>query len=355
MKPSFKITLHDARTLLWWINRRFQIDMDPPYQRRGRLWSESDKAYLIDSIINGFDVPKLYIADFNWGDSSLNLRKLPYAIIDGKQRLEAIFDFFEGNIKLNDDFIYLKNPSLKLGGLGYKDLKMNYADIAEDFDNFNLSIMSVISDQEELINNLFVRLNRSKPLTGAEIRNAMNGPAVGIIRRLAKHDFFSINIRFSIKRGTDQDISAKILMIEYYEKLLETKRKNLDEFVQNIAKDKDDHLELTGRIVFEIFDTMATIFLPNDRLLSSAGVVPVYYWLIRNLEVDKFSRLREFLIRIEEERRITLKLVAQDPQSLGIDRELVQLNNYYRSPNDASSLEGRYRIINNRFTKYIKN
>jgi uncharacterized protein with ParB-like and HNH nuclease domain len=60
--------------------------MDPPYQRRGRLWSLTDKAYLIDSILNGYDIPKFYVADFTWGKSALNRRKLPYAIIDGKQR-----------------------------------------------------------------------------------------------------------------------------------------------------------------------------------------------------------------------------------------------------------------------------
>jgi len=70
--------------------------MEPPYQRRGRLWSNTDKACLIDSILNWYDVPKLYVADFTWGDSQLNSEQLPYAIIDGKQRLEAIFEVFEG-------------------------------------------------------------------------------------------------------------------------------------------------------------------------------------------------------------------------------------------------------------------
>lgn len=356
MKTQFKVTPHEPKTLIWWINRRLKIDMDPPYQRRGRLWSPSDKAYLIDSIINGFDIPKLYIADFTWGDSSLNIHKLPYAIIDGKQRLEAIFDFFDGKITLNDDFIYLKNPSIKLGGLGYKDLKQNYADIAEEFDNATLTIMSVISDSEDLINNLFVRLNRNKPLTGAEIRNAMTGKAVEVTRQIARHDFFKTNISFSVSRMTDQDTSTKILMLEFHEKLLETKRRNLDEFVEitsNQKKDRD-RLELAGRRVLEHLDDMATIFLPKDRLLVSAGVVPVYYWLIRNIGEEYFPTLREFLVRTEEQRRNALKLVASNPQSKDIDQELVQLNGYYRSPNDASSNKERFRILKNRFFRELE-
>ena len=95
-RPRLKVTPHEAKTLTWWRTRKSKIDMDPSYQRRGRLWSATDKAYLIDSILNGFDVPKVYIADFTYAKSVLNKKRLQYAIIDGKQRFEAIFDFFEG-------------------------------------------------------------------------------------------------------------------------------------------------------------------------------------------------------------------------------------------------------------------
>src|SRR6266851_10417823 len=131
-KPdTFRVTQFEAKTLSWWRARRSKIDMSPPYQRRGRLWSATDKAYLIDSILNGFDVPKLYVADFTFGDSALNTKKLPYAIIDGKQRFEAIFDFYDGRVLLNDDFTYLANKTLSLAGLGYKDLNDRYPQVAE--------------------------------------------------------------------------------------------------------------------------------------------------------------------------------------------------------------------------------
>lgn len=351
MRPQFKVQAHENKTLLWWISRRSKIDMDPPYQRRGRLWSDSDKAYLIDSILNGFDIPKLYMADFTWGDSTLNISQLPYAIIDGKQRLEAIFDFYDGDITLNDDFEYIRNPQLKIGGLAYKDLKQNYTEIAEEFDNFNLNVMSVMSNSTSLINNMFVRLNRSKPLTGAEIRNAMSGPAPTVIRSIAGHEFFTTNVNFSIRRGADLNAAAKILMFEYNEKLMETKKVNLDEFVEKQATRQAarNQLELAGRRAVEVLDNMTTIFLPKDHLLSSAGVFPVYYWLVRSLAASNFSRLREFLVRVEEERKAVLQLVARDPQSKAVEQELVQLNGYYRSPNDAASYEGRFRIFRSRF------
>jgi len=74
----------------------------------------------------------------------LNKQKLPYAIIDGKQRFEAIFDFFDNKIVLNDDFVFLENSKLELAGLGYRDLQSKYPEIAEGFETFPVSVMSVV-------------------------------------------------------------------------------------------------------------------------------------------------------------------------------------------------------------------
>ena len=68
----FEVNTFDPKTLVWWFDERDNIDFSPPYQRRGNIWSEFDKQFLIDSILNGFDVPKVYIADFSFGNSDLN-------------------------------------------------------------------------------------------------------------------------------------------------------------------------------------------------------------------------------------------------------------------------------------------
>lgn len=354
MKTRFKIAVFDPKPLVWWKNRRSKIDMDPPYQRRGRLWSDTDKGYLIDSILNGFDIPKLYIADFTWGDSPLNLKKLPYAIIDGKQRLEAVFDFFDGEISLNEDFVYLEDSSMKLGGLGYRDLRENYADIAEIFDTYSLSVISVMTSSDDLINQLFVRLNRSKPLTGAEIRNAMAGPAPQVIREISRHEFFTTNINFGVSRGEDLNAAAKILMFEYADALSETKKKNLDDFVRNTVNEPKDKLELAGRRVIDVLNSMASIFLPKDRVLASAGILPVYYWLIRAIDENEFSKLREFLVRFDESRRNNRRLVTESPNNKRIDQQLVEFDNYNRSTNDQRSHEERFRILLKRFQATLR-
>ena len=214
----FSVRLFDPKTISWWHAERDQIDFEPPYQRKGKLWVDRDKSYLIDSVINRFDIPKIYLADFTFGNfnsADLNPNKTSYAIIDGKQRLEALFDFMDNKLVLNNDFIYLDDPSLNLGGLNYKDLKSSYPKIASKFDNFSLSVMSVITDQEGMINELFVRLNKSKPLTGSELRSAMKGIVPGLIKNIADNEFFKNKIRFNTARAQDRNTAAKLLLLEF--------------------------------------------------------------------------------------------------------------------------------------------
>lgn len=329
-------------TLVWWYSHRHEIDFDPPYQRRGRLWSATDKAYLVDSIINGFDIPKLYLADFQFGQSALNERRLPYAIIDGKQRLEAIFDFFENKITLNADFKYRKDEDLKLGGLSLRDLKRSYPVVAEDFENASLDIMSVFADNELDINEIFVRLNKSKPLTGAEVRNAVAGPVSDLIRTISSDAFFLENIKFSVSRAADLNAAAKLLLFEYEDALSATKKKDLDSFT---ARNVDhERLELAGRRVLDTLSLMAGIFIPKDSLLSSAGIVPVYYWFIRNLSDHYSADIREFLLAFEFARKENRERQKDKGQS-EIQRSLARFDTLNRSTNDLQSHRGRVEIL----------
>jgi len=349
-KAQFKVQLLEPKPLTWWKSRRQKIDMDPPYQRRGRLWSDADKAYLIDSIINGYDVPKLYMADYTWSDSPLNSVRLPYAIIDGKQRFEAIFDFFDGTVTLNDDFIYLPDPTQKLGGLGYKDLVQNHNEIAEIFETYPLTIVGVYANTDAPINELFVRLNRSKSLTGAEVRNAMVGKAPEVIREITKHDFFDTNIAFSVKRGADLNAAAKLLIFEFNESPVETKKKTLDDFAKDAAENGKSILELSMRRIFQVLDDMSQIFLPKDKLLANGGILPVYYWFIRNRPESDYHIIREFLVTFEESRSQN----RDHGNGQGLDRRLVEYDNLNRSTNDLQSHRGRLSILEERFEIWAK-
>ena len=353
----FKIENLPSKPLQWWISQRAKIDINPSFQRQGRLWSRSDKSFLIDSILNEYDIPKVYMADFTYGNVTLNKAGLPYAIIDGKQRLEAIFDFYSGEILLDDEFVYQQNPRLKLGGLGYADLANNYPEIADIFRNHPLSVVHVITDEQERIDELFVRLNRSKPLTGAEIRNAMSGPLTEIINLIAGHELFKLRVKFTIKRAQDKNAASKLLLFEYTGKLVETKRKNLDRFVIKAKKEwkkSREKIELASRRIVDTLDRMSEIFLPGDPMLKSAGVFPVYYWLIRQIDSQSDPYVREFLNIFEKTRKANREMASDPSQAEKVDSELMTFDRLNRSSDDERSHVERHKILENRFRTYLR-
>lgn len=65
------------------------IDMNPEYQR-DYVWSLEDKVYLIESIFNNIEIGRLVFNRKDFGTKG-NL----YEIIDGKQRLSTIIEFYE--------------------------------------------------------------------------------------------------------------------------------------------------------------------------------------------------------------------------------------------------------------------
>jgi hypothetical protein len=350
----FKVRPFEAKTLSWWNDERENIDLNPPYQRRSGIWSTKDRTYLIDSILNDYDIPKIYIADFTYVDTPLNKKKKSYAVIDGKQRFEAIFAFFDGKIVLDQDFKLSEDSTLKLGGLGYKDLKSQYPKVASKFDNFNLSVVSVITDEEDKINELFVRLNRSKPLTGAEIRGAMSGQIPGLIERLAHHVFFESKIKFSVKRKQDHNVAAKLLLIEFRGKFVDTKRVHLNRFVEEGVRSETTDFERAAERTNLILDYMKDAFLDRDYLLRNSGPVTTYYWLFRNYGKNYSSKIREFLVNFESDRiknRKVERYETSQPQEP--DKELFDYDISIRSANDQGSMTRCYNILEKRFKQFV--
>jgi hypothetical protein len=354
----FKIQSFDNKTLSWWHKQSLDIDFKPVFQRHGRLWSPKDKTLFVDSILNGFDVPKFYIADFRYSSALENPSKKPYAIVDGKQRLETIFEFFDGLLKLANDFKFLEAPDMNLEGASYKDLVIKYPEIASRFSEYIPNVMSIITDEEGKINELFVRLNRSKPLTGAEVRNAMPGEVPKIVRKLSKHRFFSSCIGFTTKRYQDRNAAAKLLLIEFNGRLIDTKKRQLDSLTKELKTEgyrSDDKkgLDRAVQLLTNNLNLMADIFNKKDSLLSSQGPITLYYWFIRKHGSRYAKVIRDFLFKIEAERKENhLRDIRKESN---VDQEMITLSFLKRSPNDQGSVTRAFGILENRFLVFLKN
>ncbi len=331
MEDIFVVRPFSTTSIGWWYAERDQIDLSPSYQRKSGVWAPKDKAYLIDSIINGYDMPKFYVADFSYASSDLNKAGRPYAVIDGRQRFEAIFDFLDGRITLNSDMKYFADKSIRLAGMNARDIEREHPRIIKRIESFNLSVMSVITNQAERINDLFVRLNKSKPLTGAEVRSAMAGQVPAYIRAIAGHPFFTNYVGFSNQRKQHENVAAKLLIIEHRGSFVETKKTNLDRFVSEAMLTESDFSATATRVMC-VLDDMCKVFANAPHLLKSSGMIPVYYWITR-----EFSLAQTLATRLQE-----FEIFRKDNVS---HPAVVAFNSVSRSTNDEHSYNVRYSVI----------
>jgi len=167
-------------TIMLLYSEREEIRLDPPYQRMGGVWTKEKKQLLIDSILNDYDIPKIYFHLYD--RESVSEDSYEYAVIDGRQRLETIWDFVAGEFCLSSNFDYLKNSDIDLSGLSYDDISQQHPKIKIQFDSFTLPVILVETDDEDLIEDMFSRLNEAVPLNAAEKRNSIGGDMVRSIR-----------------------------------------------------------------------------------------------------------------------------------------------------------------------------
>lgn len=342
----FEIKSFPKKNLKWWYGKRAAIDFEPDFQRTSRVWKEKDQAFLIDSILNGFDVPKIYIADFTKHNiPALNRRSKSYAVIDGKQRLTAIFAFLRDRLPLHRKFVLESDPTLSLGHLRFSELKKQHSHVAARIEKYLLDVKAIETDDRKKINEVFLRLNKaSKALNGAEVRNAMIGHAVEAIRDIARHRFFDRRIRFATERSQERNASAKILVLETAGGAAEIKKHDLDQFVIDIGNSggsRRTRLNRTLRRISSHLDELYALFEDKDQLLGAQGILPLYYMFISRLKAADRTGVRDFLESFERQR-------VRNRNTGAGNRELDTYDRASRSINDKAQFAILLRIIRSR-------
>jgi hypothetical protein len=155
-------------TIMLLYSDRDEILLSPSYQRMGGVWTLEKRRLLIDSILNDYDIPKIYFHSYSNDRISETGRR--YAVIDGRQRLETIWSFLDNEFTLASDFEYQRDPSINLAGLSYDDIAKTHPKIRIKFDSFILPVVtvSIEGDEIDLIEDMFSRLNEAVPLLRKE-------------------------------------------------------------------------------------------------------------------------------------------------------------------------------------------
>ncbi|MCF2514873.1 DUF262 domain-containing protein [Sphingomonas sp. G124] len=147
----------------------------PEFQRR-LVWKISDKNHFLDSIIEGYPFPEIYVAD---GDVNLETGEGTQLLVDGLQRVSTITQYFDAD------------PDLKLTTVpAYRDLSPEKKTAFLQYDVAVRDLGAVNADQ---LVEVFRRINAtSYSLRDIEIHNArFRGELKEFADRFSQINFFS--------------------------------------------------------------------------------------------------------------------------------------------------------------------
>lgn len=323
-----------------------KIDKSPDYQRFGKLWSKEKKQLLIDSIINNYDIPKIYFHYLASSSREINQSQKLLAIIDGKQRIEAIEDFLRDDLKISQNFIYLKEEGVDLKGMSFSQLENRYPWIAEEILNYEFDFVFIETDERERIDELFLRLNEGVPLNNSERRKSYGGYLVQYsLNKSENLDFFKNKVSFSNKRLEHFDLYTKLVLIEYYDDLKSFTKATLDKLIKD-NKTQGTQIDTSLRNLDYNLILLANYFENNDELLRSKSIVPLYYIFLLKENDQQQDRKLDFLRQFNELRKINRKDLPYDE----VNQIMIEFDRLtQQGANQKKSLEKRLKMLDRFF------
>lgn len=179
-----------------------KLILDVKFQRK-EVWDERQKSELIESILMGLPLPIFYFKQLD------NSR---YVVVDGKQRLSALFEYLTNGFPLKNlkilDFLNTKK---------FKDLEDElgiYQSQLEDYQIYSHVILPPTPDK--ILFDIFDRVNRGgTQLNKQEIRNALyQGKGMEMIHDITKSESFQKATR--IKPEKDPRMKGAYLLTRFF-------------------------------------------------------------------------------------------------------------------------------------------
>jgi len=204
---------------------RKTVILDPEFQRN-KVWNNTQKSELVESILMGIPLPVMYFAEDKYG----NLQ-----VIDGRQRLTALFEF------LNDKFKITSAPILNhIRGKRFSELEAKEQVKLEDYQLIVYIVKPQTPDRIKF--DIFDRVNRGgTPLNKQEMRNALyQGNSTRLLKELSELEIFKKATGYAInsKRMKDRYLILRFLgFYLYFTKQIDIEYKSdIDDFLGKIME-----------------------------------------------------------------------------------------------------------------------
>lgn len=263
--------------------------LEQPKYQRGDVWSPIKKQMLIDSMMRGFDIPKIYLRRVDRGQHK-------YEVADGQQRIIAIREFSDKILRLSSKTVNGLDLS-RIGHytVGQKDIEEINSKLVKDFLNYELTIAIVDDASNPEIRVLFGRLQMGDPLNPAEKRNAIISRLGSEIDNIVlNHDLFTKS-KIKEARYKRQDYVTHAIALIYYKNLQDLKAPLFSKMYFELATSIPSTLVAT---IVKIFGWMHEIDkMTKRRIVNKWSFIDIFFLLydyrkqIASIDYDKFGQL----------------------------------------------------------------
>lgn len=174
--------------------------LDDSFQRTGDVWGTKDKVRFIESVLMDIPIPFIYLAEGKRGN---------LIVIDGRQRLTALFDFLDDKYPLRNIEFF---PQLK--GKRVKKLINELETYRTKIEDYHLYVIKIkMSTPEEFKLQIFARVNKTgMQLNPQEIRHALHqGESTLLLERIS-NEYNIINK----KRMKDRYLAIRYIAMRLY-------------------------------------------------------------------------------------------------------------------------------------------
>lgn len=249
------------------------LQMDHVIQRQSGQWDDDKlkKSLLVHSILANYPVPPIYCLK-----EAISEKDYSYSILDGKQRLTTVFDYIDGRYPLDAETpaVTIDDTVYELGGKYFTDLDL---ECQQEILRFKFTIYGFEDADDDLIEEIFFRLNNSTPLSKPQ--KAM--PLCGVenakfIKSILSDRFFSEICKFSaLQRRKSDDmctlLQSMMLLDSRYQEYEYTSI-SADEIMRYAAHIKNNYSEEQKERLFDIIDYLEKVFPEQDKMLKKINI-----------------------------------------------------------------------------------
>lgn len=330
------------RNVAWFkqVYERKELEMKPPFQRNP-VWVTRQKSYLIDTILNRYPIPEIYMQET--ADEHGHAK---YIIIDGQQRIRSILEFMEGKFSIDE------KESPDFHGADFDALTTEQKKAFFQY-NFVVRILPDINDSE--LRAIFQRLNKNVvALNKQELRQATySGPFIKLMNNISDKEAFS-----KIGLFTANDV-RRMLDVEFISELtiallngLQNKKDKLEVYYQIYEEEFTE--EENVREIYDIVLGELLKILPNisdTRWGKKTDFYSLFLVLANHrnslpLSRDKRVMMKERLIQFNDQIKKRLTTSNDDP-TVSFPKNVEDYVKGMRATTDLSSRKNRNIALEN--------